>query len=127
MRSLKEQCGARQKLRLLWLNSEGKTVVIDSQSTLHQWIDDGWCCHPLALHVLDEATATSDALDLADKASMLFEQYDVDQNGQIDLAELSNLLQSMSLTNLGVSEEMVSHFVEREFKLAGNVEVTVVR
>ena len=33
----------------------------------------------MALHVIDEATATTDALDLADRASTLFEQYDADQ------------------------------------------------
>ena len=114
----REAKGGQNSLRLLWLTDEGKTVHIDSQRVLHQWLDDAWCRLPVILHVLDDATATSDALDLADRASMLFEQYDQDQNGLIDRAELTNLLQSMDLTNLGVSQLMVDHFVSEEFERA---------
>jgi hypothetical protein len=110
--------GQTQVLKLLWLNDEGVTVAIDSQRKLHQWLDSAWCCHPMALHVIDEATATTDALDLADRASSLFEQYDDDGDGFIDEAELGKLLQSMRLTELGVTEQMVGHFVAQEFAAA---------
>jgi len=110
--------GHTHVLKLLWLNNEGVTVAIDSQRKLHQWLDSAWCSHPLALHVIDEATATTDALDLADRASSLFEQYDDDQDGFIDMGELGKLLQSMRLTELGVTEQMVGHFVSQEFRKA---------
>ena len=110
--------GRTQVLKLLWLNHEGVTVAIDSQRKLHQWLDSAWCNHPVALHVIDEATATTDALDLADRASSLFEQYDDDGDGYIDEAELGKLLQSMRLTELGVTEQMVGHFVAQEFAAA---------
>ena len=57
------------KLKLMWLKANGETVVVDSQRQLHAWLDEKWCTHPAILHVLDEALATSKALDLADQAS----------------------------------------------------------
>ena len=122
------------------------TVLIDQSATL--------VSRPATLPNQPEApphqaTATTDALDLADRASSLFEQYDEDGDGYIDeaelghltltltlpltliltstptltlaltltltltldQAELGNLLQSMRLTELGVTEQMVGHFV----------------
>ena len=34
-----------------------------------QWLDSAWCSHPLALHVIDEATATTDAPQPFDRHS----------------------------------------------------------
>ena len=87
--------GKRRHLRPMWVKSSGETVPIDSQRTLHAWLDDKWCSHPVLLHLLDEATATSQALDLADHASEVFEQHDEDGSGSIDAAELTRMLQGL--------------------------------
>ena len=108
-----------RKLRLMWLTGDGHSVLIDSQRALHQWIDDKWCTHPVILHVLDETTATSDALDLADRASLVFEQHDVNGDGTIDRGELSSLLHGMlSANGPQLSPHAVEHFVEAEFARA---------
>ena len=108
-----------RKLRLMWLTGDGHSVIIDSQRVLHQWIDDKWCTHPVILHVLDETTATSEALDLADRASLVFEQHDVNGDGTIDQAELSSLLHGMlSANGPQLSHHAVEHFVEDEFARA---------
>ena len=112
-----------QRLRPMWLRDSGETVPIDTQRALHAWLDDKWCTHPVLLHLLNDATATCEALDLADQASTVFEQYDEDGSGTIDAAELTGLLQGLlrhsSVEDVpGLNERMVEHFVEAEFAQA---------
>lgn len=111
--------GKSRRLRPMWVKSSGETVPIDSQRTLHAWFDDKWCSHPVVLHVLDEETATSQALDLADQASAVFEQHDEDGSGSIDAAELTRMLQGLLRQSVpGCSERLVQHWVEAEFTQA---------
>ena len=111
--------GKRRHLRPMWVKSSGETVPIDSQRTLHAWLDDKWCSHPVLLHLLDEVTATSQALDLADQASAVFEQHDEDGSGSIDAAELTCMLQGLLRQSVpGCSERLVQHWVEAEFTQA---------
>lgn len=111
--------GKRRHLRPMWVKSSGEAVPIDSQRTLHAWLDDNWCSHPVRLHLLDEATATSQALDLADQASAVFEQHDEDGSGSIDAAELTHMLQELLRQSVpGCSERLVRHWVEAEFTQA---------
>lgn len=104
---------ASAKLRLSWLKEDGSLVEL-SQATWREYIFTNWCCHPWVVHAHDEASrggsgaggggssasgsgvgGGDDAavdLPLTRTARLLFERYDINRNGVIELPELARLV-----------------------------------
>ena len=90
-----QQClGLRGKITLLWLNAGGETIPLVSQRDFDLFASSEWCTMPWVLYVHEDASQS--ALALHDMARALFDRFDVNSNGRIEIGELRRMLKTVS-------------------------------
>ena len=105
-------------LSFSYIALNGKQVPIDSKTALAQWLDEMWAVHPPVLHAFENSGLVDQAIDRAEQIRAIFEDYDKDGSGTIDLQEMTDMIIEMDLTTLGVSNEDILNYVNEEFARA---------
>jgi hypothetical protein len=82
-------------LRLTWLRYDGVAVEL-SATSWREYIFTMWCTQPWVLHAHD-ASAGESAMPLRETARLLFNMYDINRNGVIELPEFSRALVALPL------------------------------
>ena len=71
------------------------------------------------LHVHEDSATALGKLALHEPAKALFEHYDVDRDGKIDMTELRRMLQELDLDGMDISAELLDRFLIKEFARLG--------
>lgn len=88
--------GARVRVRT-------QTIQLKSQRDFDLFSSESWCSHPWVLYVTPDEPASKTALSLHEPARALFDRYDVDGSGTIEVGELQRMLKELDLQHLDVS------------------------
>lgn len=108
--------GKPEPLRLLWLHPDGDTIPLEKQSVFEQYVLTMWCRQPWVVHVHYPSECPLHPIALSDKAVILFDRYDVNDNGRVERRELVRLFRDLNLEQLQVSTKLVDEFIDGEFR-----------
>lgn len=119
---INERCGLSLRLyegkkeeKIYGILPSGEVVCLSSTEAFHQFAAQMWCTQPWQLHV----TADKEELQITqveERASVLFEAYDVNRDGCIDRVELLRMHRDLRLERLDIFDELLNRFVEAEFR-----------
>jgi len=112
---ISERLGVTGRFKVLWLNLGGETIELNSQRIFSKYADTMWCTRPWELHVQPEGKAMVKSLALHDYTKTLFVKYDINNNKQIDKAELKKMLLELDRDKIQCSEKLLEKFVDVEF------------
>ena len=119
---VKARCRLKSKwFQLLWREPGGSTIELNSSQEYSLFTSTMWCQQPWCLHVRDEDSPMDKAqlcpLMLYQQSKIIFDAYDVGNDGHIGKAELRRMLIGLRLERyVDVSELLIDRFLDGEYE-----------
>ena len=101
-----------------YISASGRSVCIDGQRPLDEWIATSWASHPLTLHVIDHHDLVAQCIDRTEQVHQVFDSFDSNRVGSLSFADLLSMFCSSELEELGVTRREVQSFAGEFFEEA---------